>query len=271
MDETVDEDEIVPSGLAREIFNDLEDFEDQQDTPIQQQDGHHLQKEAPNHQQKTAPPPQQKTVHQKQQKTLIHPHKTSSQLQKTPPQQQKTVPQQQQKTLLHQQKTPPQQQKTPPQQQQTPLKQQKTVPQQLQKTPLHQHYTPTQQQKTPQQQQKTHHQQLDTHDLVRGLPSSHIHPVLENYCGDPEQNMQYLGRYLQILYIKDTGLSLTPYRVVLSDGVGFVQALLASHLTDLVMMGRVRQLSVIRVHLAHGHPRHGNLTQVRGRSFVAHL
>ena len=125
---------------------------------------------------------------------------------------------------------------------------------------------------SPHQQAQSHHQQQShsqdqhacqsTTDLIRGVPSSHIHPVLEQYCENTEQNIQYLATYLQILAIKDTGHPDSPYEVVLSDGVGSVPALLAGHLADLVRKGRVRQLSVVRIHLANGHPRFGNLTLV---------
>ena len=98
--------------------------------------------------------------------------------------------------------------------------------------------------------------------MVTGVPSSHVHPVLQQYCENPDKNIQYLGSYLQILSLKDSGHPVTPYEVVLSDGVGTVPALLAGHLTNLVLKGRVRQLSVIQIHLAHGHPRYGNLTLV---------
>ena len=179
MDETVEEDELVSSGIARAIFNDWDDVEDDLQAPLQQQ---HV-------------PPHQKQAQYLQKETPLHQQKASTQQQQPPP-----------STLLQQQCQ----------------------------------------------------EQADNTDIVRGIPSSHIHPVLEQYCQDTEQNIQYLGSYL----IKDTGNPLTPYKVLLSDGVKTVPALLAGHLTDLVLKGRVRVYSVIRVHLAHGHPRLGNLTLV---------
>ena len=65
--------------------------------------------------------------------------------------------------------------------------------QQKSPSPHHQAQSPHQQQSPSQDQ----HASQPTTDLIRGVPSSHIHPVLEQYCENTEQNIQYLATYLQ--------------------------------------------------------------------------